>query len=112
MSQRIEVEIDDEGRLILPSPLGQRLGLSPGTTLVVEAGPADATRLRVQEQGPRLVDKGGVLVVEAENVAGCEDSVRDGREERMAGLTMRFGQFAGERMSQEEDFRIAEWRRK
>ena len=27
-----------------------------------------------------------------------------------AGQPMRFGQFAGERMSTEEDFRIAEWR--
>lgn len=35
--------------------------------------------------------------------------LKDGKEAK-AGRRMAFGQFAGERMSTDEDFRLAEWR--
>ncbi|MDQ4076606.1 MAG: AbrB/MazE/SpoVT family DNA-binding domain-containing protein [Chloroflexota bacterium] len=54
MSQQIELALDDQGRLIIPSPLRHQLGLSPGTTLVVEQPDDDAVVLRVQAEQPHL----------------------------------------------------------
>ena len=66
MSQPIEVVLDDQGRLVLPALLQRQLGLRPGMTLVVERETPDAAYLRVQPEQPRLVDKQGVLVVQAQ----------------------------------------------
>jgi hypothetical protein len=91
MSQRVEVELDDQDRLVLPSSVGRRLGLLPGMTLVVEQETGDVAYLRVQREQPRLVEKGGVLVVEAEPVAELDESVRREREQRMADLSRQVG---------------------
>lgn len=86
MSQRVEVEMDDEGRLVLPAPVRQQLGLVPGMTLVVEQGASDLAYLRVQHQEPRLVDKEGVLVLEGEFNVDLNELVQDVREQRIAEL--------------------------
>ena len=89
MSQRIEVVLDDQGRLVLPSPLQRRLGLTTGMTLVVERETADAAYLRVQTEEPRLADKQGVLVVQARPLADLAEVVRHERDRRVADLLRR-----------------------
>ncbi len=93
MSQRIEVILDDQGRLVLPAPLQRRLGLAPGMTLVVERETADAAYLRVQTQEePRLVDKQGVLVIRAQSSGDLANNVaRHERDRRVADLLRRAG---------------------
>ena len=71
MNQTIEVSLDDQGRMVIPSPLQTDLGLSPGMTLVVEEGNKGELRLRVQTEPPLLVDKQGVLVVKALHHKNC-----------------------------------------
>ncbi len=86
MSQRIEVILDDQGRLVLPSPLQRRLGLTTGTTLIVERETADAAYVRVQTEEPRLVDKQGLLVVQAPPLDDLANVARHERDRRMADL--------------------------
>lgn len=91
MSQRIEIELEDEGRIVLPSPVRQQLGLIPGMTLVVEQEAPDVTYLRIQQAQPRLVMKQGVLVVESEMIDDFEDPLLAERDERMMELLHRVG---------------------
>ncbi len=86
MNQRVEVELDDDGNLVLPDPLRQQLGLVPGMTLVVEQAQPDITYLRVQPNQPRVIVKQGVLVVDAELLDDVEDSVQHERDERINSL--------------------------
>jgi bifunctional DNA-binding transcriptional regulator/antitoxin component of YhaV-PrlF toxin-antitoxin module len=83
MSQRIEVELDDQGRLVVPHLLQEQFGLFTGATLVVEHETAHAAYVRVQTVQPRLVDKGGVLVVQAEPSGNLADAARHEREQQM-----------------------------
>ena len=85
MSQRIEMEVDDLGRLVLPSAVGYQLGLAPGTTLVVEQQD-DSESLRLVRDEPRLVDRGGVLVVETGPIQWPSDPVQDLRDQRLDAL--------------------------
>lgn len=94
MGQRIEVVLDDQGRLVLPSPLRRRLGLTTGMTLVVEEETADAAYLRILTGEPSLVEKQGVLVVQAQppgNPMPQDDPVRQERDRRVADLLRRTG---------------------
>lgn len=61
MRDRVEIELDDQGCLVLPAQLAQRLGLVRETTMVVEQETAEATHIRVQTIAPPLIEKGGVL---------------------------------------------------
>lgn len=63
MRDRVEIEFDEQGRLVLPVPLAHRLGLVRGTTWVVEQETAEATYIRVQKTAPSLIEKGGVFVI-------------------------------------------------
>ncbi|MCG8352245.1 MAG: division/cell wall cluster transcriptional repressor MraZ [Chloroflexales bacterium] len=65
MGIRIEVELDDQGRLVLPISFAHHLGLGHGAMLVVEDETADATYLRIQKAEPTIVEEGGVLVITA-----------------------------------------------
>ncbi|HEX6985867.1 MAG TPA: AbrB/MazE/SpoVT family DNA-binding domain-containing protein [Planctomycetaceae bacterium] len=85
MVQRVEVEVDDQGRIAVPSAVRDRLELTPGTTLVVEQE-ADTTYLRVRVEHPRLVEKQGVLVVEGEVLGDIVDPVRRERDARVEYL--------------------------
>jgi bifunctional DNA-binding transcriptional regulator/antitoxin component of YhaV-PrlF toxin-antitoxin module len=68
MKTSIEVLLDDQGRISIPPPLQNRLGLSPGMSLVVEEEENGELWLRLQSELPTLVDKQGVLVVRAKAV--------------------------------------------
>lgn len=91
MSQRIEVVLDDHGRLVLPASLRRKLGLTAGATLVVERQTEDAAYLKVrEEEPPPLVDKRGVLVVRAQPYGDLADAVaRHERDRRVTDLLRR-----------------------
>jgi AbrB family looped-hinge helix DNA binding protein len=48
MSQTVEISLDDGGQITIPSDVKDKLGWSPGMTLLVEEGDEDTLRLRVQ----------------------------------------------------------------
>jgi len=91
MQQRIEVVLDDLGRILIPAALRSRLGLSPGMTLIVEAEDQGDVSLRPQSEPPALVDKGGVLVVRAEPLTDLTDIIRRERDRRVFDLLQRAG---------------------
>ena len=91
MSQVIQVTVDDQGRIIIPPAIRERLGLSRGMTLVVEDGKEDELCLRVQEGSPLLIDKRGVLVVRAEPLDDLTHIVRRERDRRASNLVQRAG---------------------
>lgn len=65
--------IDSAGRLVVPKPLRERLGLSPGAVELE----VDGSDLRVRPiAGDALVDDGGWLVVPASGPAVTDDEVR------------------------------------
>ena len=67
MGQTIEVSIDNQGGILLPQELKNRLGLSPGMTMLVEEDDQKRVFLRVRTESPELVDKQGIIVVRAES---------------------------------------------
>ena len=91
MNQDIKVSVDDQGRILIPAPLRSRLGLSPGMTLVVEAGDQGDVRLRPEPESPMLVDKEGALVVRAEALNDLTDITRRERDRRVFDLLQRAG---------------------
>jgi len=65
--------IDKAGRLVVPKPLRDRLGLRPGEVEVT----ADGTALRVEAiSGDGLEERNGRLVIPASGVAISDDDVR------------------------------------
>ena len=66
-TQILHIPIDKAGRVVLPKPLRERLGLAPGTQLeVIEE--ADRILLKPVQKKARLVKKGKWVVVEFDNV--------------------------------------------
>jgi AbrB family looped-hinge helix DNA binding protein len=69
--------IDKAGRLVIPKPLRDRLGLRPGAVEVVVEG----TSLRVEAiAGEELLQRGGRLLIPASGVALDDDDVRSLRD--------------------------------
>ena len=91
MSQTIQVTLDDVGRILIPASVQQRLGLSPGTLLVVEEGDGNGVHLRIQTEQPVLVDKAGVLVVRAKPIEDLAGVTRRERDRRALDLVQRAG---------------------
>lgn len=91
MSETIQVIVDDQGRIIIPSAIRKQLGLSQGMTLVVEEGEEDKLCLRIQEESPDVVDKQGVLVVKAEPLEDLTHITQRERLRRASGLVRRVG---------------------
>lgn len=86
MSQRIEVELDDQGRLIVPHLLQRRLGMVSGATVIVEDETPEAAFVRIQPPESQFVDKGGILVVQAQPERSVADSVQTEREHRLDSI--------------------------
>jgi AbrB family looped-hinge helix DNA binding protein len=91
MSQAIQLSLDDWGRILIPDALRNRLGLKPGMTLVVEDAEQGGVQLRVQSDMPKLVDEGGILVVECEPLEDLTDVVQRAREQRNQELLQKAG---------------------
>jgi AbrB family looped-hinge helix DNA binding protein len=91
MSKAIQVTLDDQGRIIIPSTIRDHLGLSQGMTWVVEEGEKDELCLRVQEGSPALVDKQGVLVVQVEPLDDLTHITQRERTRRASDLVQRAG---------------------
>ena len=69
--------IDKAGRLVIPKPLRDRLGLRPGVVEVV----AEGTALRVEPiAGEELHQRSGRLIVPASGIALDDDDVRSLRD--------------------------------
>jgi bifunctional DNA-binding transcriptional regulator/antitoxin component of YhaV-PrlF toxin-antitoxin module len=67
MIDKNQTSMDSQGRIVIPSTFGNKLGLSRGMTLIVEEGENNEFCLRVQKDAPILVDKKGILVVKCES---------------------------------------------
>lgn len=91
MTELIEVSVDSQGCIRVPIEVQDRLGLSPGMTLVVEEGEKGEMCLRVQRDLPELVDKRGVLVVRSETVGDLTGAVGRERDRRLSELRQRAG---------------------
>lgn len=86
MVQRVEVEVDEQGRITVPPVVRDRLGLKPGMMLIVEQGQPDRTYLCVCDDEARLVAKDGVIVVEGELIGEVSNAVRRERDDRVERL--------------------------
>jgi bifunctional DNA-binding transcriptional regulator/antitoxin component of YhaV-PrlF toxin-antitoxin module len=89
MGQTIEVSIDNQGGILLPPELKNRLRLSPGMTMIVEEDDQERLCLRVQTESPYLVDKQGIIVVRTESSEDLADVTRRERNRRVADLLKR-----------------------
>ena len=89
MSEGIEVSVDAQGCIMIPSEIQHRLGLAPGMTLVVEEREKGEICLRVQKEFPELVDKEGVLVVRAEATGDLTKAVEHEHGRRLSDLLQR-----------------------
>lgn len=86
MRDRVEIELDDEGRLVLPVMLAHRLGLVRGTMLVVEQETAESTYVRVQPATPPVIEKGSVFVITAAAEQPWTTLLHADREHRLDAL--------------------------
>jgi AbrB family looped-hinge helix DNA binding protein len=91
MRQLIKVTVDNQGCIIIPPEIQDRLGLSPGMVLVVEERDKGELCLRVRQELPEIVDKQGVLVVRAKAVGDLADVVRNERDRRLSELNRKTG---------------------
>jgi len=82
MGETAQVALDDAGRISIPEPIRSRLGLRPGSQVLIESHGDREALLRSLDEAPAIVDEGGVLVVECEAVGDLADVVRDEREAR------------------------------
>ncbi|MCW5852266.1 MAG: hypothetical protein KIT87_19490 [Anaerolineae bacterium] len=90
MEQQKTLVLDDQGRIVVPQVIKERLGLTPGMTLVVEAGDSGDVRLRREEE-PRLVKEGNIWVVDGEPLEDLIEFTSRERERRHAELLKRVG---------------------
>lgn len=89
MSEQIEVSVDAQGCIMISAEIQQRLGLSPGMTLVVEELEKGEICLRVQKEFTELVDKEGVLVVRSEATGDMTEAVEHEHGRRLSDLLQR-----------------------
>ncbi|HRC86759.1 MAG TPA: AbrB/MazE/SpoVT family DNA-binding domain-containing protein [Thermoanaerobaculia bacterium] len=80
--------LDRLGRVLIPKPLRQSLGLQEGTLLEIEEE-GGALRLRAVQPEPELVREGRVLVYHGTALSDLEAAVEAQRAER--GQQLAFG---------------------
>ena len=90
MLNGMTLKMDKAGRVILPKPLRDRLGLHEGSDLDIEETP-DGVFLKPTELRPSMVKKDGLWVHTGQVPRGLDivEAIRDEREERIrkqAGL--------------------------
>jgi AbrB family looped-hinge helix DNA binding protein len=81
------VRIDKAGRVILPKPLRDRLGLHEGSDLEIVETP-EGVVLKPVERGPSMIKKQGLWVHTGKVPSGFDvvQAIRDDREERIRKL--------------------------
>jgi AbrB family looped-hinge helix DNA binding protein len=81
------LKIDKAGRVILPKPVRERLGLYAGSDLDVQETP-DGLVLRPAGRRPSLVKKQGLWVYTGKLPSGFDivQAIRDDREDRIRKL--------------------------
>lgn len=91
MEQRIQIAVDERGRILIPASEREHLPLAPGMTLVVEDAEEGNLRLSPQAERPVLVKENGILVADVEPLADLTDIVRRERDQRVLDLIERIG---------------------
>jgi AbrB family looped-hinge helix DNA binding protein len=86
MTEIIQTSLDSQGRIVIPSAIRKRLGLSKGVTLIVEEEEDNEIRLRIQKGSPILVDKEGILVVKSESKGDLTNIIQQERDRRIIDL--------------------------
>ncbi len=81
-----EVHIDRFGRVVIPKPLRDRLGLVPGTTLSIEVSD-DHLVLAVLTELPLVERRDGVLVYRGEAAGELTDAIDSHRRSRLRAVT-------------------------
>ncbi len=89
MLQEVEVLLDDQGRILIPEALRDRLNLSVGMTFVVEEDAQGEVLLSPQAEPPILIDENGILVATGELTGDVTDIVRHERDRRVLELLQR-----------------------
>jgi len=88
-TERIHIPIDRAGRVVLPKPLRERLGVHPGTEFEVIEEP-DRIILKPVPREARIVNQGGWLVAEtgpiSEDINDLVERVREERDKHVRGL--------------------------
>ena len=88
----MEITIDDYGRVVIPKPIRERLGLEAGTELDLQVEQSEdggeSIRLRPTRQAPALEKEGRVLVHTGTLPETLDpvDSVRETRTRRTAAI--------------------------
>jgi AbrB family looped-hinge helix DNA binding protein len=80
----MKLTIDKSGRIVVPKPLRERLGLKPGTELEIVDQPGGVLLRKVEER-PALVKVDGLWVHRgvAQPGANWDRVIREAREERI-----------------------------
>lgn len=89
MSEVVQILLDSQGHIVIPSIFRNRLSLSQGMILVVEEEEKDDLFLRLQKESPTLIDKQGVLVVKAEPSVDLTNITQQKRNLRVFDLVQR-----------------------
>ena len=86
MSEIIQASLDSQGRIVIPTAIRNRLGLSKGMTLIVEEDENNEIYLSIQKESPILVDKKGILVVKSELKRDLTNVIQQERDRRIFDL--------------------------
>lgn len=87
MDTSFVVTIDEKGTIRVPDNISAQLGLLPGMSLVVEQDEGNGISLRIDPDEARLVDKEGVLVIDAEPLVDVTQFIHLHRSERISHLS-------------------------
>ncbi len=86
MTEIIQTSLDSQGRIVIPSAIRNRLGLSKEVTLIIEEEEENEICLRIQKGTPKLVDKKGILVVKSESRSDLTNIIQQERDRRIFDL--------------------------
>jgi AbrB family looped-hinge helix DNA binding protein len=96
MTETIQVKIDDQGDIVIPAEIRERLGVTQGMTFIAQVGEQGQLHLRAQQELPEVIEEDGVLIVTSPLSPDIEssellshnlmDAVRQHRERRLASL--------------------------
>lgn len=77
----MKITIDKAGRVVIPKKIRERYHMQAGTELEIENEP-DGISLKVPEQKPSLIRKGGILVHHGSETTGLDTADFINRERR------------------------------